>query len=86
MSKITWHWNTSSDVNNTKPVERLQQIKTNPSREDGDYASAHITVLPSMISEDKELICRGNNELGNQTKTCQFFIRRASEWLINYIK
>ena len=79
VSRITWHWNTSNDVNSSKPAERLQKIQTNPSLDNGDFASAHLTVFPDMISDDKELTCRGINELGNQTKSCKFFIKRASK-------
>ena len=38
-----------------------------------------LTVHPSMDTEDRELTCRGTNKLGNQTKSCKFFIKRASE-------
>ena len=87
VSRITWHWNTSSDVNSSKPVERLQQLDSNPTQSAGDLASAELTVHPSITTEDRELTCRGTNELGNQTKPCKFFIKRASEFTllnINY--
>ncbi|XP_018018604.1 hemicentin-2 [Hyalella azteca] len=77
LTQVFWHWNATSDVNNTKSVDRLQQIYSNPLKGNGDVSTAQLTVYPSMSPDDRELTCRGVNELGNQTKSCKFFIKRA---------
>lgn len=85
VTEIRWHWNSSNDVNSSRPVERLQQIQTTPQKGPEDSSSAQLTVYPSMEAEDRELTCRGINELGNQTKSCKFFIKRASKWIIYHL-